>query len=58
MSYERAIGLAEYLLTWLESRNGGELLDAFQNMRVRDANLLRAELVMILQHGGKPPNWV
>jgi hypothetical protein len=49
--------LADYIIEWLQERNGAELLEAFEAMRVRDARNLREELVMILKHGGRPPNW-
>jgi hypothetical protein len=42
----------------LRLRNGGEFSRPLDNMRVRDASLALSELTMILQHGGKPPNWV
>lgn len=48
---------ADYILKWLPRRNGGELQEAFENMRVRDARNLREELVIILRAGGKPTNW-
>lgn len=49
--------LAEYIITWLSERNGGELEEAFENMRVCDWHTLHDELEAILEHGGKPPNW-
>lgn len=49
--------LATYLIDWLETRNGGELRDPLQDMRVRDRVQMHEELTMILTHGGKPPNW-
>lgn len=57
MSREHDV-LADYILTWLQERNGGALQDAFDNMRMKDARLMTAELALILEHGGKPPNWV
>lgn len=50
--------LAAYLIEWLRSRNGGELAEAIGDMRVADFENLRGELELILQHGGRPPNWV
>lgn len=50
--------LAAYIFTWLRNRNGGELEDALDDMRVRDRDLAIEELAMILQHKGRPPNWV
>jgi hypothetical protein len=50
--------LAEYIVGWLISRNGAELREVFDGMTVRDFKSLKVELVMILEHGGKPPNWV
>lgn len=41
------IALAKYIVEWLRTRNRGEL-----------TKLLHEELEMILQHGGKPPNWI
>lgn len=49
---------AEYILGWLESRNGGELAEALEKQRVGDRRLMRDELIHILQAGGKPDNWV
>lgn len=50
--------LAAYIIEWLQVRNGGELADAFDNMRVADLRNLREELEHILLHGGHPPNWL
>jgi hypothetical protein len=50
--------LAAYILGWLRSRNGGELDEAIGAMRLADYENMRGELEMILQHGGRPPNWV
>ncbi len=58
MTKDEAHSLTEYIVEWLIERNGGELAEAFGNMRVRDFDGLRQELTMILEHGGKPPNWV
>lgn len=49
---------AEYIFDWLKNRNGSELESAFGNMRVKDAKLMKEELIWILRHGGKPDNWV
>jgi len=49
--------LAAYIVEWLRSRNGEQLRPAFDNMRVGDFELMLDELALILQHGGKPPNW-
>lgn len=49
--------LADIIIRWLQERNGGELGPAFDNMRVADFRNLRGELEMILEHGGRPPNW-
>lgn len=54
---EKAKELAAYILHWLKVRNGAELADAFDDMTVRDAENMRGELEMILEHGGKPKNW-
>lgn len=50
--------LAAYVLEFLESRNGGELREVFDNMTRKDYSLLLEQLSMILEHGGKPPNWI
>ncbi len=50
--------LAAYILSWLRSRNGGELDEAIGAMRLADHENMREELEMILEHGGRPPNWV
>lgn len=50
--------LADYIFRWLERRNGGELARAIGRMRVESYRLAKEELAMILQHRGKPPNWV
>ncbi len=50
--------LALYIVEHMRVRNGGELCEAFDNMRVRDRALLIEELTMILEHGGRPPNWI
>jgi len=50
--------LTYYILEFLRTRNDGELREAFESMRVKDFNLMREELALILTHGGKPPNWV
>lgn len=55
---QQDIALAEYVVQWLQSRNGGELREAFANMRLGDYVRLHDELALILLHGGKPPNWV
>jgi hypothetical protein len=52
------IELAFYIFDWLEKRNGGELKDALDNMRVCDQRLAHEELALILSCRGKPPNWV
>lgn len=50
--------LASYIVSWLCSRNGGELNEALTSMKVRDWDLMHDELVLILMHGGRPPNWI
>jgi hypothetical protein len=50
--------LADYIVEWLTTRNRSELAEAFGNMRVRDFELLKDELRLILKCGGKPPNWI
>lgn len=57
LSRGHAERLAEYIVQWLRTRNGAELKDAFDNMRMGDYVNLHDELVLILLHGGKPPNW-
>jgi len=52
------IALAAYIIEWLTVRNGGELEAVFDDMRVKDLRNLREELELILEHGGRPPNWV
>jgi len=51
------VGLAHYILNWLESRNGAELEPALEGMTVGDQRRMREELTLILEHGGRPPNW-
>ncbi len=58
MGKPEAQELADYILQWLRNRNGEELSDALDAMRVIDARNMREELVHILKSGGKPPNWV
>jgi hypothetical protein len=50
--------LALVILSWLRSRNGGELDEAIGAMRLADHENMRGELELILKHGGRPPNWV
>ena len=50
--------LAAYIFRWLCKRNGGELNDAIGNMKVRSLCLAKDELALILEHRGKPPNWL
>lgn len=57
LSSEAAGVLADFILEWLESRNGAELRPALEALRVGDARRLREELALILRHGGRPPNW-
>jgi hypothetical protein len=49
--------LADAIVEWLITRNGGELGPAFGNMRVSDYRLLREELEHILRCGKYPDNW-
>lgn len=49
---------ADYIMDWLERRNGGEFREALEQQRTGDRRRMRDELVWILQHGGKPDNWV
>ncbi len=50
--------LAKYIVRFLIRRNGAELEPVFDNMTVSSRRRLIGELGMILQHGGKPPNWI
>lgn len=50
--------LALYIFDWLRRRNGNELDDAIGEMSLADYENALEELEMILEHGGKPPNWV
>ncbi len=50
--------LADYIIRWLTVRNGGELSGPMTRMSDGDREHLRTELVMILKHGGRPPNWI
>ncbi len=52
------IELAAYIIKFLRNRNGSELDSAFGEMKVSSYMLMLEELEMILEHGGKPPNWV
>ena len=56
MSKERV--LAEYIVGFLRRRNGGKLQKKLDAQTVADREEMIGELEMILQHGGKPPNWV
>jgi len=55
---EEAARCADYILGWLENRNGGELAEALEKQRVGDRRLMRDELIHILRVGGKPDNWI
>ena len=55
---ENIDALANYIIKWLKTRNHAELAEAFNNMKVRDYENLKGELPLILEFGGKPPNWV
>jgi hypothetical protein len=57
LTEEAATECADFILGWLRSRNGEELADALDEMRVKDSRLMREELIYILQAGGKPDNW-
>lgn len=50
--------LAEYIVAWLERRNGGELANALDAQSVGQRRLMISELALFLLHTGKPPNWV
>lgn len=50
--------LAEYIVSFLETRNRGELRPAFDEQTVASRRLMLEELEMILEHRGKPANWV
>lgn len=50
--------LADYIVEWLETRNGAQLREAIEAMPVGDFRLMREELALILEHQGHPPNWV
>lgn len=58
MSGADAKALTAYIMSFLRNRNGGELSEAFDAMTVGDDRLIREELELILECGGKPPNWV
>lgn len=58
LTEKAAIECADYLLSWLRKRNANEFESVLDNMRVVDAKNMREELIYILQHGGKPDNWV
>lgn len=49
--------LAKYIIEFLRTRNLGELEEAFDDMTVGNYRRLENELSLILEHGGKPPNW-
>lgn len=49
---------AKYIIRFLCRRNGAELAPVFDTMTVANRRILLGELGMILEHGGKPPNWV
>lgn len=51
------VALAKYIVDWLRNRNGGELAEAFGDMKLCDYEMLVGELELILKHGGKPPSW-
>lgn len=50
--------LADYIVTWLEERNGGEFAEMLGQQRVGDRRLMKDELAYILANGGRPPNWI
>lgn len=50
--------LAALIVDFLESRNGGELREAFEAQRTGDRRLMLDELALILEVGGRPANWV
>jgi hypothetical protein len=50
--------LAIYIVDFMRDRNGGELRDKLDSQTVADRALMLAELELILDHRGKPPNWV
>lgn len=49
--------LATYIMTWLRDRNRGRHAATIPNPDEEDHALMIEELRMILEHGGKPPNW-
>jgi hypothetical protein len=49
--------LAEYIVRFLEDRNGGELAEALDSQTVASRRLMIGELELILKHKGKPPSW-
>lgn len=55
---EQAKALAEYIITWLQTRNGSELRPAVMGLTVESFENMRAELNEIIRWGGKPPHWV
>lgn len=58
MTYEENKQLALYIFEWLASRNGSELKGPLENMRIVDRNIAIDGLAHILEHKGKPPNWI
>lgn len=50
--------LADCIIDFMKTRNRGELIEAFDNMTVGGARLMREELASILASGGRPSNWV
>lgn len=58
LTEKAATECADFILTWIRERNGAELESAFEEMRVKDARIMREELIHILQSGGRPDNWV
>lgn len=49
--------LAVYIFDWLETRNGGELGDALDDMTVGSRKDAISQLALILRSGGHPPHW-
>jgi hypothetical protein len=53
----RTTDCAFYIFQWLRDRNDGELDEAIRSMPLSSYELAVEELELILEHGGRPPNW-
>lgn len=55
---EQQKALARYIIDeWLRNRSGAAFDRVLDEMKVGQYRSLFEELALILQHGGKPPNW-